>query len=411
MEATIRADPDTGEVCAAVCDPPSQPGLGADRSIEWGGHLLFAVLMAAGLVRTILHTDGSLVPAVAGASVVSGWYLYGVLAISVRHQRLGAPWALLLVVGWIALTVISPDFVWLAFVLAMLCWHFLPLPVAIAAELVIVAASVLASVRTDPVGVGAVIGPVIGIATAVAVTEAVHRVVDAAAARDALSRQLARTQLRLAAQEHEAAVLAERDRIGSEIHDGAGQALAGIVMLLQSATDPARPARQRAVQTATALEMASTALAQTRTFLRGLDDPPGAPDALADGLRTAVDHARSLGLPTDLHLHLHGIALRVDAADRALLLRAAQEALANAARHADAGRAVVTLTVLEDEAHLDVVDDGRGFDPARTDTGTGFGLRALATRVGKSGGTLTVDSEPGEGTVVHVHLPVREDVE
>lgn len=366
--------------------------LTADRYIQWGGHLLFAVLMAVGLARALVDARGPAVAVVAGAAAVSAWYLFGVAAISLRHKQIQTPWTVVLVAGWAALTLWSPAFVWPAFVLAMLCWHFLPRPLAVAFELLIVSVSVLASLRGDTVGVGAVIGPVIGIATAIAVTEAVHRIVDAAAERAALSRELA--------------LLAERERLGTQIHDGAGQALAGIVMLLRSAADPSTAPAQRHAQTATALEMASAALTQTRRFLRGLDGGEVPDGPLAVGLQSTVAKAARLGLPTELHVH--GALDGLDDEAGALLLRAAQEALANAVRHAGATRAVVTLTALGDEAHLDVVDDGVGFSPARADSGTGFGLRALATRAERCGGALTVDSEPGDGTTIHVCVPLSD---
>ncbi|GAC58983.1 putative two-component histidine kinase [Gordonia hirsuta DSM 44140 = NBRC 16056] len=372
---------------------PTVPlSLTADRYIQWGGHLLFAVLVAVGLTRAIVDTDGSVTAIVVGAALLSAWYLYGVVAISVRHQAIAVPWVLILVAGWAALTALAPSFTWLAFVLAMLSWHFLPTLLAVPVEAVIVAAAVTAALRTDPVGVGSVIGPLIGIATAIAVTEAVRRVIAASAAREELSRELVAAQLRV-----------EQLRLGSEIHDGAGQALAGIVMLLQSATDPESPPAQRHTQTVTALEMATTALAQTRGFLRGLHDPSPAPDEVAAHLRGAVEQARTLGLPTELHIH--GGVSDLAAPAREALVRSAQEALANAARHSGASRAVVTLTVLEDEVHLDVVDNGTGFDPAVVGGGTGFGLGALTARVAECGGTASIDSEPGDGTIVHVALP------
>lgn len=379
--------------------------LTVDRYIQWGGHLLFAVLMSVGLVRAVEDPDGSSLVAILAAAAVVGWYLFGVIAITVRHKQIAVPWTLVLLAAWAALMVIDSAFVWLAFVLAMLGWHFLPRGLAIPAELLIVTVAVAASVSSEPSGVGAVIGPVIGIATAVAVTEAVRRVIQAAAARDALSQELARTQIRLAQQEREALLAAERARMGGEIHDGVGQALAGIVMLLQSATDASSPAAQQRAQSLTALEMATAALAQTRGFLRSLDTSTVAPDELIEGLHAAVQQARRLGLPTELHVHGPETALGHDV--RAILLRTAQEGLANAARHADADRAVVTLTVLADEVHLDIVDDGRGFDPHRTGgSGTGFGLDALITRVERAGGTATVESEEGDGTTIGVCLPL-----
>jgi signal transduction histidine kinase len=86
------------------------------------------------------------------------------------------------------------------------------------------------------------------------------------------------------------------------------------------------------------------------------------------------------------------------------LLRAAQEALANVARHAAATRVGVTLSYLEHEVALDVRDDGRGFDPARLG-GNGFGLVAMRQRIEALSGTVQVESEPGAGTGISARVP------
>lgn len=405
MEASPAAVRDTGGVPVPDQPPMSRASVTADRYVQWGGHLLFAVLMGIGLARAVSGATGSPLPVILGATAVACWYVFGAIAIAVRRGHREVAWVLILLAAWSVLTVFSPDFVWVAFVLAMLCWHFLPLALAVPAELVVAVVAVTAALREGPVGAGSVLGPLIGIATAIAVTETVHRVVDAAAARDALASELAQTQLRLARQEREAVVLAERERMGSEIHDGAGQALAGIVMLLQSATDPEVEPQRRQAQATTALEMATTALAQTRSFLRDLDGSAVGADGLAAGLQGAVDQAGRLGLAAELHAH--GTPAALSEQSRSVLVRAAQEALANTARHAQATRAMVTLTVVGDEVHLDVVDDGRGFDPAQTGSGTGFGLSGLRSRVARCGGAVTIDSEPGDGTTVHVCLPIE----
>ncbi|NUR90746.1 MAG: sensor histidine kinase, partial [Nonomuraea sp.] len=85
------------------------------------------------------------------------------------------------------------------------------------------------------------------------------------------------------------------------------------------------------------------------------------------------------------------------------LLRIAQGALGNVSRHSGAERAGVTLTYLDDVVMLDVYDDGRGFD---SDKATGFGLRAMRERANAVGGSLTVESAPGEGTAVVATLPL-----
>ena len=131
---------------------------------------------------------------------------------------------------------------------------------------------------------------------------------------------------------------------------------------------------------------------------------------------------------------LHGIEVKVTTTGttrpmrpdaEVALLRTAQEALANVARHAQATRVGVTLSYLEEEVALDVRDDGRGFDPARlgaradgapaagraplaaggTSAGNGFGLVAMRQRIEGLAGTLQVESEPGAGTAISACVP------
>ena len=85
------------------------------------------------------------------------------------------------------------------------------------------------------------------------------------------------------------------------------------------------------------------------------------------------------------------------------LLRAAQEALANVARHAHATRVGLTISYMESEVALDVRDDGVGFDPAVPDRG--FGLVAMRQRIAALSGTLQVESEPGGGTAISACVP------
>src|SRR5690606_42126924 len=97
--------------------------------------------------------------------------------------------------------------------------------------------------------------------------------------------------------------------------------------------------------------------------------------------------------------------------------RAAQSLLATVQRHAEAQRCELTLAWWPDRVSLDVVDDGRGFDPAAVGTpaappgadgtGGGEGLRLLRSRLERAGGTVAIDSTPGEGTAVGLTLPLR----
>jgi two-component sensor histidine kinase len=98
-----------------------------------------------------------------------------------------------------------------------------------------------------------------------------------------------------------------------------------------------------------------------------------------------------------------GTARPIDPEAEFALLRAAQEALANVARHAHATRVGLTISYMENEVALDVRDDGVGFDPSQPEHG--FGLVAMRQRIAALSGTLQVESEPGGGTAISACVP------
>jgi signal transduction histidine kinase len=101
--------------------------------------------------------------------------------------------------------------------------------------------------------------------------------------------------------------------------------------------------------------------------------------------------------------------VHLDAAGQHALLRVAQEAMANAARHADATTVRLELRAVAGGAVLEVADDGRGFDTSHAVAPTGgVGLRLMRERIAELGGELTLNSRPGSGTTLRavLHIPV-----
>lgn len=89
------------------------------------------------------------------------------------------------------------------------------------------------------------------------------------------------------------------------------------------------------------------------------------------------------------------------------LVRIVQSALSNVVRHADATDALLTLTWQPDRLLLDLTDDGTGFDvDAALGSDGGFGLAGIDARVRELGGTLGIDSAPGEGTALAIGIPL-----
>nr|WP_237421824.1 sensor histidine kinase [Gordonia sp. SID5947] len=219
--------------------------------------------------------------------------------------------------------------------------------------------------------------------------------------------ELTRTQQVLAAREREAGRLAERERLAGEIHDTVGQSLASVIMLLHAALGQPAPA-DRSAQLRTALDTATGALAETRRFVLGLNPVTLERDGLTNALRSLADDSSASGLRTVFEQH--GNSRPLPTAVQVALLRAAQEALSNARRHAGANSATMTLTYQSDEVSIDVVDDGHGFDPTAHDgprrDGTGYGLTAMRGRLSQQGGDVSIESGSGTGTAVRARIPV-----
>lgn len=220
-------------------------------------------------------------------------------------------------------------------------------------------------------------------------------------------------QAQLMAQAREAGILEERQRMAREIHDTLAQGLIGIITQLGAARQAqGRPAEMQK-HLDHALALARESLTEARRSVNALRpealEEAQLPQALADvagqwsELNGVTVEVRTTGDPVPLHAEVE-----------AALLRVAQEALANTAKHARASRVGLTLSYTGEEVLLDIRDDGVGFATGERveDDGPGFGLTAMRQRVSRVGGDLAVESEPGSGTAVSARvpalLPVRE---
>jgi signal transduction histidine kinase len=211
----------------------------------------------------------------------------------------------------------------------------------------------------------------------------------------------AELQSRLVEQAKESGMLAERQRMAREIHDTIAQSLAGIITQLSAAATGAASGTAPRVQTAERL--AREALAEARRSVRAMQPLPLAKSRLPDAL-TEVATRWSADSGVAASVTTTGTARVLAPGVEGTLLRVAQEALSNAAKHAAADRVWVTLSYMDDEVTLDVRDDGRGFTPHDHNDG-GFGLTAMRQRVTELAGELAIESGPGAGTVVSARVP------
>lgn len=208
----------------------------------------------------------------------------------------------------------------------------------------------------------------------------------------------------LLAQAREAGVLDERQRMAGEIHDTLAQGLTGIITQLRAAEhcgdDPAEWHRHLDAAT----RLAGESLTEARRSVDALRPEPLRTARLSEALASVAGRWSALH-EVEVHVTTTGTVLPMRPEAEIALLRAAQEALTNVAKHARATRVGVTLSYLEDEVALDVRDDGGGFDPTWLDTQDGYGLVAMRRRIEGLSGTLQVESEPGAGTGISARVP------
>jgi signal transduction histidine kinase len=235
-----------------------------------------------------------------------------------------------------------------------------------------------------------------------------------------MARRLKRSQ-----DEREALLLAalaasdrERATIAADLHDGIVQGLAGASYSLSAAAGPAWGTDPGAAQV-----MAGTAADLRRWVreLRSLVVTITPPQLHIQGLATSLADLAAT-------LEVRGLAVTVDVrgteqldeTTETLVYRAAQEAVRNIVRHADAS--AVSLSVLrsntgsapgEESLVLRVRDDGCGFDAGNNAARSrgSVGLELLSGLVTSHGGTLTVDASPGQGTELVLCLPVGPSIE
>ncbi|MFJ9050834.1 sensor histidine kinase [Streptomyces bacillaris] len=310
---------------------------------------------------------------------------------------------------WIVLLVLSPDALWVAFPLYFLQLHLLPTRWGVTAVLTTAAAAITSFVaHRQEIAPGAFIGPLLGAAVAIATVLGYDALFRESERRRELIVELVATRAELAEAERTAGTLAERERLAREIHDTLAQGLSSIQLLLRAAERTLPGDAPATAHVRAAREAAQANLAEARSFVRALTPPDLEHGSLAAALERLC--ARTTGPGLTVRFAVSGTPVELPTPYEVALLRTAQSALANTVRHAEAGRAEITLSFMDTSVALDVVDDGRGFDPAAVPVDErgdgGFGLPAMRSRAATLGGTLSVESAPGQGTALAVTLPV-----
>lgn len=239
----------------------------------------------------------------------------------------------------------------------------------------------------------------------------ITHIFDLSTERQQLLDELKSAESKLASLHRESGVASERERISRELHDTLAQDLTGLVMLAQGARRDLDAADLVKARSALELveESARNALIETRSLVASgaaVEMPGGIVPALQ---RLSERFERETGVTVTA---LADDPPALDRGTEVVLLRCAQEALANIRKHSHATSATVTARGVGGEGgegssggdvELCVTDNGVGFaDDATT---SGFGLAGMHDRLALVDGTLTVDSS-ATGTTLTVRVPV-----
>jgi signal transduction histidine kinase len=233
----------------------------------------------------------------------------------------------------------------------------------------------------------------------------VTRIAEYGEERGRLLDELQAAQGQLAAMHRDAGTTEERARLAREIHDTIAQTLTGLVMVAQRAgnrlgTLEGEPAASVRGEVELMEQMAREALTEARGLVASLT--PVAGDAgLADALgRLATSFERETGVSVTVSADVAGLDRELEV----VLLRSAQEALANVRKHARAMAATIDVAEREGEVELTVTDDGVGPGDAVPGEG-GFGLAGIRDRAALVGGSFEFGPGAAGGSRLRVAVP------
>lgn len=420
------------------------------RVLRVGLHVMFAVLLGLGLVRAFFPSGAVAAPPmhrmlvvtllaavlalvyVLGTSREYRWYRHDAKPAHARTKILGWAWLGTITVLWLVLLFLSPTFVWVAFPLMFLYLYLLGNVAGVVAVVLLWAATWLLpwwdAVRAtgpQPPDLATIIGPGIGAVSAVLISAAYRHLLAQAVHHQRVAAALQAAQTDLAATEHRAGQLEERERLAREIHDTLAQGFSSIVLVSRAA----RQSQELSPPTQQSLELIEETAAANLAEARGLIQHLGTADP-ADSLRTQLQrltkrYETELAVrhqPVSMHLRWEGETspTQLPSPISAAVVRTVQVGLGNVAAHAQATQVVITVGIWDDELTVDIFDNGVGFtmpeafypgftvppDQHPDGESGGYGLYGLRQRLAVLNGSLTVESTPGEGTVVASRIPL-----
>jgi signal transduction histidine kinase len=235
----------------------------------------------------------------------------------------------------------------------------------------------------------------------------ISSIAESGAERGRLLDELTAAQEQLAAGHRQAGVASERERLAREIHDTIAQSLTSLVMLAQRTRGELARLPGDTSAAAESVELiestARDALTDARSLVAALAPIPVGESSLADVMsRLATRFDRETGVRVTADVTATAVPRELEV----VLLRCAQEGLANVRKHAQASEARVTVERTADAVRLEVQDNGCGLAADSLVSDRGFGLGGMRERVALVGGRLQIEGPAGAGTTLVVTIPL-----
>lgn len=197
----------------------------------------------------------------------------------------------------------------------------------------------------------------------------------------------------------------ERQRIARDLHDGVGQMMSAAKMNL-SAFESSLPADSSQHQSSLEkiISLVDDSCREIRQVSHTMMLSTSAKKNFEEALKDFINKIDTTAL--NVHLYTEGLEQKLDPNTEAMLYRIIQECVNNVIRHANA--TTLDLTIIRDKGGISasIEDNGKGFDATDKEKFRGIGLKNIHTRVEYLKGTIDIDSAPGRGTVITLHIPV-----
>ncbi|WP_353113840.1 sensor histidine kinase [Microbacterium sp.] len=369
------------------------------RTARFALHLITVLLVAVTSIRAAADGTPLLVVTI-GAGAFLAWYGAGAAFARGPAARW---WLFGLAALWVALLVLSPEFVWLSFPVLLLAGHLLSARASWPFAAVVLAAAIVAPLlHRAELTFAHIAGPLLGGGFALAISLGYDALLRDAAERERLIASLLRAQQEaaelqdeLVRTQHEAGAARERTRLARDLHDTIAQELSSVSLLARTGQEARMPQIDAlAQQSLVELRRIVAALAPSELEESALE---GALGRMLDGLHVDTGIETALGVAEGLP----ALPTPVEVA----FLRVAQSALANVRQHSGAAKVDVRLEGGAGRVRIAIADDGRGFDPDAVRGGSSYGLTAMRSRMRELGGELLVETPEGGGTRIVAAVP------